>query len=74
MGFEPAVLELRRGDTVVWVNRDMVPHTATAEGKSAWTTGSLAQDQSGQYVARHSGEVRYFCEFHPVMRGTLIIR
>lgn len=74
MTFQPRVLELQRGDTVVWINRDLVPHTATAERKPAWTTGSLAQDQSGQYVARQTGEVPYFCEFHPVMKGTLIIR
>ena len=29
MAFHPAVLEIHRGDTVVWVNRDFVPHTAT---------------------------------------------
>lgn len=74
MTFQPRVLELQRGDTVVWINRDLVPHTATAERKPAWTTGSLAQDQSGQYVARRTGEDPYFCEFHPVMKGTLIIR
>ena len=29
MAFHPEALEVRRGDTVVWINRDMVPHTAT---------------------------------------------
>lgn len=74
MAFQPAVLEIHQGDTVVWVNRDFVPHTATAGGKPAWTTGSLAQNQSGQYVAHRTGELPYFCEFHPVMKGTLIVR
>jgi plastocyanin len=74
MAFQPAVLELERGDTVVWVNRDLVPHTVTAERTSAWTTGILAQGQSGRYVASMTGEVRYFCELHPVMKGKLIAR
>lgn len=74
MTFHPAVLEVGRGDTVVWVNRDMVPHTATAAGKAGWSTGNLLQDQSGQYVPRHSGTAPYFCELHPVMKGKLIIR
>lgn len=74
MAFQPAVLELHQGDTVVWVNRDIFPHTATAEGKPAWTTGTLAQGQSGRLVAGRKGEISYFCELHPGMKGTLIVR
>lgn len=74
MAFEPSVLELHPGDTVVWINRDIVPHTATAERKPAWTTGTLAQNDSGRHVASRVGAVPYFCELHPVMKGTLIVR
>lgn len=74
MTFQPGVLEVRQGDTVVWVNRDMVPHTATASAKPAWTTGTLFQGQRGQYVVRDRGETGYFCELHPVMEGKLIVR
>jgi plastocyanin len=74
MAFHPAELEIGQGDTVVWVNRDIVPHTATGSGKPAWTTGTLVQGQSGEYVPRHSGTLWYFCELHPVMKGKLIIR
>jgi plastocyanin len=74
MRFQPEVLTVARGDTVVWVNRDMVPHTATGTGKAAWSTGTLNQGQSGQYVSRDSGTTRYFCELHPVMQGKLIVR
>jgi plastocyanin len=74
MAFHPEVLEVRRGDTVVWINRDIVPHTATANRKSGWNTGPLLQGQSGQYVASHRGEDPYFCTLHPVMLGKLIVR
>ena len=74
MTFRPAVLEVQHGDTVVWLNHDIVPHTATASTKPAWSTGTLSQDQSGQYVPRNSGAVEYFCELHPGMKGTLIVR
>ena len=30
--FAPATLKVKRGDTVVWTNRDPFPHTATAAG------------------------------------------
>jgi plastocyanin len=74
MAFHPEVLEIRLGDTVVWTNRDLVPHTATATRKSGWDTGPLLQGNSGQYVASHGGEDPYFCKLHPVMLGKLIVR
>ena len=74
MAFHPAELQIDRGDTVGWINRDIVPHTATSTGKPAWDTGTLGQGASGQYVPRHKGEEPYFCKFHPVMLGKLIIR
>jgi len=30
--FAPATLKVKRGDVVVWTNRDPFPHTATAAG------------------------------------------
>ena len=76
MAFHPAVLEVAKGDTVVWINRDIVPHTATdAEvAPPTWDTGTLTAGQSGHYVPGHSGEALYTCTFHPTMRGKLIIR
>ena len=74
MAFHPETLELWRGDTVVWINRDIVPHTATATRKPGWNTGSLLQGESGRYVPRRKGEEPYFCLFHPTMLGKLIVR
>jgi len=74
MAFHPEVLELRRGDTVVWINRDIVPHTATATRKAGWDMGSLLQGESGRYVPRRKGEEPYFCRLHPTMLGTLIVQ
>lgn len=74
MAYHPAVLRVAQGDTVAWVNRDLVPHTATATNKPAWSTGNLAQEQSGVYVPSQRGTSTYFCELHPVMQGKLIVR
>ena len=71
MEFHPAELTVAVGDTVVWINRDIVPHTATTQD---WDTGLLSQGQSGRTVAPHAGTVRYVCNLHPMMRGTLVIR
>jgi plastocyanin len=73
MEFQPPVLTVAVGDTVVWINRDIVPHTATAAGRLRWDTGMLAQHATGAYVAGRPGTATYICTLHPTMRGTLII-
>jgi plastocyanin len=76
MEFHPAVLTVAVGDTVVWINRDIVPHTATAKGTGTpkWDTGQLGQGQTGRYVVRGRGAINYVCSFHPPMHGKLVIR
>jgi plastocyanin len=74
MAFHPEVLEVRRGDTVVWINQDIVPHSATATGKPGWNTGPLLQGKRGEHVVRGAGEEPYRCELHPTMLGKLIVR
>jgi plastocyanin len=75
MSFRPETLTVRTGDTVVWVNKDIVPHTATASSAAGtFDTGNLAQGDAGRYVAQHAGAVEYTCTLHPVMKATLIIK
>ena len=31
--FQPTVVEARRGDSIVWINKDPFPHTVTSTGK-----------------------------------------
>jgi plastocyanin len=73
MRFTPSRLTVRAGDRVVWVNKDLVPHTATAPHK-AFDSGSIAPTTSWAWVARRKGELRYACSFHPTMSAILIVR
>lgn len=74
MEFHPAVLTVAVGDTIEWINRDIVPHTATATGGIRWDTGQLQQGQTGRFVSRARGNARYVCTLHPTMHGRLIVR
>lgn len=71
MEFHPAELTVAPGDTIVWINRDIVPHTASVSG--SWDTGTITQGAAGRHVAGHSGTIHYTCTLHPTMQGTLII-
>jgi plastocyanin len=67
--FAPATLKVKRGDTVVWTNRDPFPHTATAAG--AFDSKSIAEGKSWRWRADRAGTFAYVCSFHPTMKGTL---
>jgi len=69
MQFTPADLTVRKGDTVVWVNKDLFPHTATASG--AFDSKSIEAGASWQYLPEATGVFPYTCTFHPTMKGTL---
>nr|WP_255509598.1 cupredoxin family copper-binding protein [Achromobacter sp. ACM04] len=71
MQFTPATLAVKRGDKVTWINKDPVPHTATAVSK-AFDSGVIAAGVSWTYTVREEGSSAYFCLFHPTMQGTLI--
>jgi plastocyanin len=73
MRFNPPELTVRRGDHVTWVNKDLFPHTASANSK-AFDSRSIAPDASWTYVAGQPGSYAYRCSFHPAMGGILTVR
>lgn len=73
MAFHPAELRVQVDDTIVWVNQDFVPHTATAQD-SEWSSPLLAQDENWTMVALRPGSEEYLCDFHPVMTATLTVQ
>jgi plastocyanin len=74
MQYHPAELTVRRGDRIIWVNKDFFPHTVTADNK-AFDSHSIAANASWSYVARRTGEYAYGCTLHPgVMKGRISVQ
>jgi plastocyanin len=71
--FSPQELTVKRGDHVVWVNKDLFPHTATASAH-AFDSRSIAANASWTFAARTPGEYAYACTFHPTMKGKLTVK
>ena len=69
--FEPQTLTVKRGDRVVWANKDLVPHTATVA--KGFDSHSIAANTSWSYTARTPGRYDYRCTFHPMMKATLVV-
>lgn len=71
MMFAPAEVSASVGDTIVWDNRDILQHTATAKDGS-WNV-LLTPGKKGSIVVRKAGAFDYFCKFHPNMTGRITV-
>ncbi len=66
------VVTLSVGDTIVFVNQDGAPHTATARDGS-FDTGTLKKSKSGEVTVTAAGTFEYFCKFHKNMTGQITV-
>jgi len=71
LSFSPAEVHAKVGDTIEWVNKDFVAHTATARG-GEWDV-VIAPNKSMSLILNSPGTVAYYCRFHPNMKGSITI-
>jgi plastocyanin len=74
MEFRPKALTVSSGDTIVWVNKDIVEHTATSAIDGAFDSKMIRAGQSWKYTIRTKGNFAYGCTYHPTMRATLQVK
>ena len=60
---------VRPGDSIVWVNRDLFRHSATARNGSF--NVDLPPKVSAKTLIRSPGTIAFFCKYHPGMTGVL---
>ena len=71
--FAPASLTVASGDSVVWLNKDPFPHTATSKA-GGFDSQVIAAGESWKYVARKKGDFAYLCTLHTTMKGVLRVK
>jgi plastocyanin len=70
--FGPLPAQLHKGDRIIWMNRDLFRHTATAANHSFDV--DLPAGAKGVTVLNASGTIPFVCRFHPGMRGVLVVK
>jgi plastocyanin len=68
--FSPVQIKAKVGDTVEWINKDILAHTATVNGD--WDV-MIAANASASLVLKKAGTLDYYCRFHPNMKGQIIV-
>jgi plastocyanin len=72
--FEPASLAVAPGDTVLFKNIDLFPHTATSR-VGAFDSKEIAPGKTWKLVVPKKGRLfEYVCTLHPTMKGSLRVK
>jgi len=72
MKFVPAELHVKKGDTVVWINKDFLPHNIADIDNKSWKSNILKKDKSWLKVITENED--YYCTLHVVMKGKIKIK
>lgn len=72
--YEPDPVTVKAGQKITVANSDSSPHTVTEEGGSpSFDSGTVKGSQRGSVTFSEPGTYKYFCQFHPTMKGTVTV-
>ena len=71
MQFNSAMLNVKIGDTVLWINKDLVSHDVTSDKPNSFYSDTLHVGQSWKMAVKDSAG--YHCSIHPTMLGKLVL-
>jgi plastocyanin len=72
--FEPNKIKVKKGSAVLFINKDGAPHTVSPSNKIDFTTtGRILGGEQKPVTFEHVGTIKYFCDFHPSMEGTVVV-
>ncbi|MBV8532143.1 MAG: cupredoxin family copper-binding protein [Candidatus Eremiobacteraeota bacterium] len=71
--FHPDTLAITAGQSVTFTNDDDDAHTVTASDGSFDSKG-LDTNGVWRHVFSKPGTYAYFCELHPFMKGTIVVK
>lgn len=88
--FNPSVLVIKPGTTVIWINLDDIDHDVTsgraitgreARGKTQvkfpdgrFKSGTFGKGKRYRATFAEEGEYPYYCNIHPFMQGKIVVR
>lgn len=68
--FLPANITVRKGETIVWTNKDPMTHTVTGGDMKS---SALGQNQTFSFTYDKTGTFTYHCSIHPRMTGIITV-
>ena len=72
--FKPADIQVSPGATVTFTNLDGIPHTVTFDNTSITSIDSYSSGAKTVTMPTAPGTYAYHCNFHGVMKGTVVVK
>jgi plastocyanin len=69
--FAPKRVTIHKGQTVEWVDKDLVDHSVVASGIDS---PDFAQGESWSHTFPTAGVIRYHDGLNPKMKGTIVVK
>lgn len=70
--FGPKAVKVKVGTTITWSNKSDVEHNVTFD-KNSKVDMDFKPNKSVSYTLTKAGTFTYHCEYHPYMKGTVIV-
>ena len=71
--YGPGTLTVAVGTTVVWTNRDDIPHKVVST-EGVFKSKVLDTDEKFSFTFTKAGTFPYFCSIHPKMTGKVVVQ
>ena len=71
--FGPETLTVSVGTTVIWTNRDDIPHTVVST-QGVFKSKVRDTDETFSYTFSKAGTYPYYCSVHPKMTGKIVVQ
>jgi plastocyanin len=71
--FNPQTLNVPRGSTVTWTNKDSTSHTVTSDS-GLFDGGPLSSGAVFSFTFNQAGTFSYHCSIHPNMKATIVVQ
>jgi plastocyanin len=71
--FAPTTIHVKVGQKITWSQDGQIAHTVTATEGAKFDSGPLEPGKTFSYVAKQAGTIKYLCQFHQGMAGTIVV-
>ncbi|MFL6527142.1 MAG: cupredoxin family copper-binding protein [Chthoniobacterales bacterium] len=72
--YSPETIEIKAGETVLWQNKDLTPHTVTSQDGGELNSGSIEVGTSWSHTFAQPGTFPYFCTYHDEMKAVVVVK
>jgi len=70
--FQPSELFVSKGDTIIWTNKDIAPHSIMLPNSNKLISPVLQSEQS--FTLKVDSGFNYICGIHPSMKGKIRLK